>query len=69
MSFKNLGIKQTIVLHNCEIDNKKKRACNHSTYTNGWKHPNKTTNNKKENYKQTKKYHTKKIFEKWKRIF
>ena len=24
MSFKNLGNKQTIVLHNCEIDNKKK---------------------------------------------
>ena len=23
MSFKNLGNKQTIVLHNCEIDNKK----------------------------------------------
>ena len=23
MSFKNLGIKQTIVLHNCEIDNQK----------------------------------------------
>ena len=23
MSFKNLGNKQTIILHNCEIDNKK----------------------------------------------
>ena len=23
MSFKNLGNKQTIVLHNCEVDNKK----------------------------------------------
>ena len=64
MSFKNLGNKQTIVLHNCEIDNKKKRSCNHSTSTNSWIHSNKTTNNKKKNYKQTKTNHTKTIFKK-----
>ena len=64
MSFKNLGNKQTINLHNCEIDNKKKRPRNHTSYTNSWIYQNKTTNTKKENNNQTKTNNTKKIFQK-----
>ena len=64
MSFKNLGNKQTIVLHNCEIDNKKIRSCNHTTHTNSWIYQNKTTNTKKKNNNQTKTNYTKKDFPK-----
>ena len=49
MSFKNLGNKQTIVSHNCEIDNQKyDLVITPHTYTNSWIHSNKTTNIKKE---------------------
>ena len=48
MSFKNLGNKQTIVLHNCEIDNKKYDLVI-TPHTNSWIYQNKTTNTKKEN--------------------
>ena len=47
MSFKNLGNKQTIVLHNCEIDNKKyDLVITPHTQTVGYIRK-KTTNNKK----------------------
>ena len=64
MSFKNLGNKQTIVLHNCEIDNKKyDLVITPHTQTVGYIRT-KTTSNKKKNNKQTKTNHTKKIFKK-----
>ena len=64
MSFKNLGKKQTIVLHNCEIDNKKyDLVITPHTQTVGYiRTKRQTINNKKKNYKQTKTNHTKKDF-------
>ena len=49
MSFKNLGNKQTIVLHNCEIDNKKYDLVITPHTPNSWIHSHKTTNTKEEN--------------------
>ena len=51
------------VLYNCELDDQKYDLVN-PTYTNSWIHSNKTTNNKKKNYKLTKTDNTKKIFKK-----
>ena len=51
MSLKNLGSKQTIVLHNCEINNQKyDLVITPHTQTIGYIRK-KTTNNKKKNYK------------------
>ena len=62
MSFKNLGNKQTIVLHNCEIDNQKyDLVITPHTQTVGYI---RTKRLKKKNNKQTKTNHTKKIFKK-----
>ena len=64
MSFKNLGKKQTILLHNCEIDNKKyDLVITPHTQTVGYIRTKRQTI-KKENYKQTKTNHTKKNFKK-----
>ena len=63
MSFKNLGNKQTIVLHNCEIDNKKyDLVITPHTQTVGYIRTKRLTI--KKNNKQTKTNHTKKIFKK-----
>ena len=64
MTFKNLGNKQTIVLHNCEIDNKKyELVITPHTQTVGYIRTKRQTI-KKENNNQTKTNHTKKIFKK-----
>ena len=64
MSFKNLGNKQTIVLHNCEIDNQKyDQVITPHTQTVGYIRTKRLTKKKKNN-KQTKTNHTKKIFKK-----
>ena len=61
MSFKSLGNKQTIVLHNYEIDHQKyDLVITPHTQTVEYIR----TNNKKKNYKQTKTNNPKKIFEK-----
>ena len=63
MSFKNLGNKQTIVLHNCEIDNHKyDLVITPHTQTVGYIRTKRLTI--KKNNKQTKTNHTKKIFKK-----
>ena len=68
MSFKNLGNKQTIVLHNCEIDNKKyDLVITPHTQTVGYIGTKRHI--KKKNKNQTKTNNTKKIFQKPKRIF
>ena len=60
MSFKN---KQTIILHNCEIDNQKyDLVITPHTQTVGCIRTKRQTIKKK--YKQTKTNHTKKIFKK-----
>ena len=64
MSFKNLENKQTIVLHNCEIDNKKyDLVITPHTQTVGYIRTKRQTI-KREIIKQTKTNHTKKIFKK-----
>ena len=64
MSFKNLGNKQTIVLHNCEIDNQKyDPVIPPHTQTVGFIRTKRQTK-KKKIYKQTKTNHPKKIFKK-----
>ena len=64
MSFKNLRNKQTMVLHNCEIDNKKyDLLITPHTQTVGYIRTKRLTKKKKNN-KQTKTNHTKKIFKK-----
>ena len=62
MSFKNLGTKQTIVLHNCEIDNQNLVITPH-TQTVGYIRTKRLKIKRKKN-KQTKTNHTKKIFKK-----
>ena len=63
MSFKKLGDKQTIVLHNCEIDNQKyDLVITPHIQTVGYIRTKRQTI--KKNYKQTKTNHTKKIFKK-----
>ena len=63
MSFKNLGNKQTIVLHNCEIDNQKYNlVITPHTQTVGSIRTKRLTI--KKNNKQTKTNYTKKIFKK-----
>ena len=69
MSFKNLGNKQTIVLHNCEIDNKKyDLVITPHTQTVGYIRTKRQTLKRKIITKQKTNY-TKKIFKKSKRIF
>ena len=64
MSFKNLGNKQTIVLHNCEIDNKKyDLVITPHTQTVGYIRTKRQTLKRKNN-NQTKTNNTKKIFQK-----
>ena len=64
MSFKNLGNKQTIVLHNCEIDTQKyDLVITPHTQTVGYIRTKRLTIKTKNN-KQTKTNHTKKIFKK-----
>ena len=64
MSFKNLGNKQTIVLHNCEIDNQKyDLVITPHTQTVGYIRTKRQTI-KTKNYKQTKTNNKKKIFKK-----
>ena len=64
MSFKNLGNKQTIALHNCEIDNQKyDLVITSHTQTVGYIRTKRLTI-KKKNHKQTKTNHTKMIFKK-----
>ena len=69
MSFKNLGNKQTIVLHNCEIDNQKIRSCNNPTYANSWIHSNKKTNKKRKIISKQRQVTRKRFSKKKKRIF
>ena len=69
MSFKNLGNKQTIVLHNCEIDNKKyDLVITPHTQTVGYIRTKRQTL-KRKIITKTKTNNTKKIFQKKKRIF
>ena len=64
MSFKNLGNKQTIVLHNCEIDNQKNDlVITPHTQKVGYIRTKRQTI-KRKNYKQTKTNIPKKIFKK-----
>ena len=64
MSFKNLGIKQTIVLHNCEIDNKKyDLVITPHTQTVGYIRTKRQTLKMKNN-NQTKTNNTENIFQK-----
>ena len=68
MSFKSLGNKQTIVLHNCEIDNKKyDLVITPHTQTVGYIRTKRQTLKRKIITKQRQ--NTKKIFKKPKRIF